>query len=86
LEQQLNEVHIKLDEQVKQITELNHAKSKLTSENSDLIGQLEEVEHQVAALTKAKAAIQQQLDEAKRTIEEEIRGKGSVGKFEIFYQ
>ena len=81
LEQQLNEIHGKIEEHVKQVTDLSHVKSKLTSENSELVRQLEEVEHQVAIVTKSKAAIQLQLEEAKRTIEEEVRGKGSVGKF-----
>jgi chaperonin cofactor prefoldin len=52
-----------------------------------LARQLEDVEHQVGALTKAKSQLQQQLAEAQRTIDEELRGKGSVGKslyFDIF--
>jgi chromosome segregation ATPase len=81
LEQQLNDIHIKLDEHLRQITDLNQQKSRLSNENSDLVRQLEEFEHQVAILSKTKATTQQQLEESKRIIEDTLRGKGSVSKF-----
>ncbi|CAF3094170.1 unnamed protein product [Rotaria sp. Silwood2] len=78
LEQQLNDIQIKLEDHVKQITDLTHVKTKLFSENSTLTRQVEEFESQIGLLTKGKTALQQQLDEAKRSLEEELRGKGSV--------
>ena len=48
---------------------------------NELTRQIEDIEHQVGALTKSKVTITTtSLSEAKRIIDEEVRGKGSVGK------
>ncbi|CAF0933109.1 unnamed protein product [Adineta ricciae] len=78
LEQQLNDVQLKLEDSLKQINDFSGQRSKLISENSELIKQVEDLEHQLGALQKAKVTLQQQADDARRTLEEEIRGKGSV--------
>ncbi|CAF4365028.1 unnamed protein product, partial [Adineta steineri] len=78
LEQQLNDLQIKLEDSHRQINDFNLQKSKLVTENSDLIKQVEEFEHQISILQKSKVVLQQQADEAKRALEDETRGKGSV--------
>ena len=81
LEQQLGDVQIKVDDSVKQINDLTHQKTKLLGENSESVRQIEDLEHQVNSLQKNKVTLQQQVDEAKRTLDEELRGKGSVSKY-----
>ena len=73
LEAQLNEVNAKLDQAMREIQELNGAKTRAQTEATDLARKLEEAESQLNQLLKAKQALGKSLEEAKAALEEEGR-------------
>jgi len=75
LEAQIAELTAKLDQALREIQELNSAKSKAQAEATDVGRKLEDAESQLNQLTKAKQTMTKQLEEAKAGMEEESRLK-----------
>ena len=80
MEIQIIEITHKLEESIKLNMELSSHKSKLQSENSNLLSQLEEAESHINGFAKSKQQLQSQLEEARRLIEEESRLKNSLSQ------
>lgn len=78
LEQQVQEIQTKLDEQNRVINDINLQKNKLQSENSNLLGQLDEYETHMSVCAKFKQQLTVQIESAKRMVEEESRAKSSL--------
>ena len=60
--------------------ELSSYKSKLQSENSNLLTQLEEAESQINGFSKIKQQLQSQLEEARRIADEESRMRSALNQ------
>ena len=61
---------------MRQITEFNSLKARLTQENCELHRHVQDLDQVNAALTKAKTSLQQELEEAKSALEEETAVSG----------
>ena len=73
MESQMSEANARLDEALRQVSDLESQKSKLSTECANLTRQLEESEHMVGQLSKEKSALHSSLEEAKNSLEEETR-------------
>ena len=69
----MSEANARLDEALRQVSDLESQKSKLSTECANLTRQLEESEHMVGQLSKEKSALHSSLEEAKNSLEEETR-------------
>ena len=80
LEIQIIEITHKLDESLKVQVELSASKSKLQSENSNLLSQLEEAESHINGFGKIKQQMQAQIEETRRINEEESRTRHALSQ------
>ena len=80
LEIQIIEITHKLDESIKIQAELSSARSKLQSENGNLLTHLEEAESHISGFAKTKQQLQAQIEEARRIAEEESRSRNSASQ------
>ena len=80
LEQQIQELLLKLDDSHRQIIELNSLKNKLLNENHNLLKQIEEHEAALSAFSKVKQQLLAQIEEARRVADEECRAKNSLAQ------
>uniref|UniRef100_A0AAX7SGR4 Myosin, heavy chain b n=1 Tax=Astatotilapia calliptera TaxID=8154 RepID=A0AAX7SGR4_ASTCA len=78
LEDQLNELKSKNDENVRQLNDIGAQKARLQTENGEYSRQIEEKEALVSQLTRGKLAYTQQIEELKRHIEEEVKAKNAL--------
>uniref|UniRef100_UPI003AAE03E5 myosin heavy chain, fast skeletal muscle-like n=1 Tax=Centroberyx gerrardi TaxID=166262 RepID=UPI003AAE03E5 len=78
LEDQLNELKVKNDENLRQINDMTAQRARLMTENGEYSRQLEEKESLVSQLTRGKQAFTQQVDELRRHIEEEVKAKNAL--------
>ncbi|CAF96150.1 unnamed protein product, partial [Tetraodon nigroviridis] len=78
LEDQLSELKVKNDENVRQLNDINTQKARLQTENGEFSRQLEEKEALVSQLTRGKQAFTQQIEELKRHVEEEVKAKNAL--------
>uniref|UniRef100_UPI0037E802FE myosin heavy chain, fast skeletal muscle-like n=1 Tax=Semicossyphus pulcher TaxID=241346 RepID=UPI0037E802FE len=78
LEDQLNEIKAKNEENVRQLNDSNAQRARLQTENGEFSRQLEEKEALVSQLTRGKQAFTQQIEEFKRHIEEEVKAKNAL--------
>uniref|UniRef100_A0A8C4X7D4 Myosin-7B n=1 Tax=Erpetoichthys calabaricus TaxID=27687 RepID=A0A8C4X7D4_ERPCA len=77
-EDQLNESKSKLDELIRQITDLSARKAWLLTENGELIRHVEDKEALINQLSKGKTLFTQQIDDLKRQLEEETKAKNAL--------
>ena len=59
---------------------MNAQKSRLQSENSNLLSQLEESEGRISGFAKIKQQLTAQIEDAKRAVEEEQRSKTTLSQ------
>ncbi|XP_076738913.1 myosin heavy chain, fast skeletal muscle-like [Maylandia zebra] len=78
LEDQLSELKVKNDENVRQLNDINAQKARLQTENGEFSRQLEEKEALISQLTRGKQAFTQQIEELKRHVEEEVKAKNAL--------
>ncbi|XP_072571720.1 myosin heavy chain, fast skeletal muscle-like isoform X1 [Paramormyrops kingsleyae] len=78
LEDQLNELKTKNDENIRQLNDMSAQKARLQTENAEFSRQLEEKEALVSQLTRGKQAYTQQIEELKRHVEEEVKAKNAL--------
>ncbi|XP_067403969.1 LOW QUALITY PROTEIN: myosin-13-like [Emydura macquarii macquarii] len=78
LEDQFRESKIKNDEHLRLINDLNTQKTRLNTENGELLRRMEETESLISQLTRGKQAFTQQLEELKRQLEEENKAKNAL--------
>ncbi|KAG2456547.1 MYH7 protein, partial [Polypterus senegalus] len=77
-EDQLNESKSKVDELIRQITDLSARKAWLLTENGELIRHVEDKEALINQLSKGKTLFTQQIDDLKRQLEEETKAKNAL--------
>ena len=58
-----------------QVSDLESAKSKMSSESTGLNTQIEELEHKIGMLQKNNKSLDNQLNDMKQSYEDELRGK-----------
>ena len=75
MKKQVQDLTTELEESKRAFNDLTGAKSKLQSDNTNLVIQLEEAEASIASVNKTKQQLQSQLDAAKRDAEDELRAK-----------
>ena len=80
LEIQVMELSHKLEESVKIQIEISSQKSKLQTENSNILSQLEEAESHISGFAKIKQQLQAQIEEARRLAEDEARSRNSASQ------
>lgn len=73
LDNQLSRLKTLTDDLQRQLTDLNAAKSRLTSENFELLHVNQEYETQVLNLSKAKSALESNVDDLKRSLDDEAK-------------
>lgn len=73
IQQQIAEVHARLDESNRTLSDFDATKKKLAAENSDLCRQLEEGESQIGQLSKLKLSLTNQLEDNRKLSDEESR-------------
>eukprot|EP00062_Callorhinchus_milii_P011011 gi/632956496/ref/XP_007893985.1/ PREDICTED: myosin-15 isoform X2 [Callorhinchus milii] len=75
---QLSETKAKLDELTYQVNDLTTQKSRLLTENGEVIRKLEEKESLINQLSRKKQSFTQQVDELRRQLEEETKAKNAL--------
>nr|ABS19447.1 multivalent antigen sj97-GAPDH [synthetic construct] len=75
LDSQLNRLKTLTDDLQRQLTELNNAKSRLTSENFELLHINQDYEAQILNYSKAKSSLESQVDDLKRSLDDESRNR-----------
>ncbi|KAL3314200.1 hypothetical protein Ciccas_007185 [Cichlidogyrus casuarinus] len=75
LESQLNRLKMLTDDLQRQLTELNNSKSRLTSENFELVRINQEYESQLTNLTKAKHSLEAMCEDMKRGLDDDARSR-----------
>ncbi|VDP38483.1 unnamed protein product [Schistosoma curassoni] len=73
LDSQLNRLKSLTDDLQRQLTELNNAKSRLTSENFELLHINQDYEAQILNYSKAKSSLESQVDDLKRSLDDEAK-------------
>uniref|UniRef100_A0A095BXC0 Paramyosin n=1 Tax=Schistosoma haematobium TaxID=6185 RepID=A0A095BXC0_SCHHA len=75
LDSQLNRLKSLTDDLQRQLTELNNAKSRLTSENFELLHINQDYEAQILNYSKAKSSLESQVDDLKRSLDDEAKNR-----------
>ncbi|CAH8507974.1 unnamed protein product [Heterobilharzia americana] len=75
LDSQLNRLKSLSDDLQRQLTELNNTKSRLTSENFELLHINQEYEAQILNYSKAKSSLESQVDDLKRSLDDEAKSR-----------
>ncbi|KAM7371586.1 hypothetical protein PAMP_008807 [Pampus punctatissimus] len=78
LEDQLSELKVKNDENVRHLNDINAHRARLQAENGEFSRQLEEKDALVSQLTRGKQAFTHQIEELKRHVEEEVKAKNAL--------
>lgn len=73
MDSQLNRLKSLTDDLQRQLTELNNAKSRLTSENFELLHINQDYEAQILNYSKAKSSLESQVDDLKRSLDDEAK-------------
>nr|XP_060496089.1 myosin-15 isoform X2 [Panthera onca] len=79
-EERLNEANVKLDEVSQLANDLKAQKTKLRSENGELLRRLEEKEALINQLSREKSSLTRQIEELKGQLEEESKSQSALAQ------
>ncbi|WAR11053.1 MYS-like protein [Mya arenaria] len=75
VEAQISDLNTQLEENLRNVQELNAGKARLQAENAELARNLEDAEGRCNQLNRERGNLVSQLDEAKRSLEDESRAR-----------
>lgn len=80
LEEQLIEMSMRIDDGARTINDVQSQKSRLQSENANLLSQVEEAELKIDTMVKSKHLLNIQLEETRNNVDEETRARSSLSQ------